>query len=58
MAENEEEPLSRAHKKLVEAKQRWAREGRLPTGRAAHPERSSFWEERGYHDRGDPRKYG
>jgi DMSO/TMAO reductase YedYZ molybdopterin-dependent catalytic subunit len=58
MAENEEGPLSRAHKKLVETKQRWAREGRLLTGRAAHPEeeRTGFWKERGYHDRGDPWK--
>jgi DMSO/TMAO reductase YedYZ molybdopterin-dependent catalytic subunit len=37
MSEDREGPLARAKRKLVESKQRWAREGRLLTGRAARP---------------------
>ena len=38
MAEDENGLLGRARRKLVESKERWAREGRLLTGRAARPE--------------------
>jgi len=37
MAEEKDGPLARARRKLVESKERWAREGRLLTGRAARP---------------------
>jgi DMSO/TMAO reductase YedYZ molybdopterin-dependent catalytic subunit len=38
MAEDKERPLAEVRPKLVESKERWAREGRLVTGRAARPE--------------------
>ena len=38
MSEDGEGLLGRARKKLVASKQRWAREGRLLTGRSARPE--------------------
>ena len=38
MSDETPDLLGRARKKLVESKQRWAREGRLLTGRHARPE--------------------
>ena len=38
MAEDKEGGLERARPKLIESKERWAREGRLLTGRHARPE--------------------
>ena len=37
MSDDKDEPLAQVKRKLVESKQRWAREGRLLTGRAARP---------------------
>ena len=37
MSQNGDEPLAQVKRKLVESKERWAREGRLLTGRAARP---------------------
>jgi len=37
MADDTDRPLAKARRKLVESKERWAREGRLLTGRAARP---------------------
>lgn len=37
MSEKEDEPLAQVKRKLVESKERWAREGRLLTGRNARP---------------------
>lgn len=37
MSEKQDEPLGRVKRKLVESKERWAREGRLLTGRTARP---------------------
>ena len=37
MSEKEDEPLAQVKRKLVESKERWAREGRLLTGRTARP---------------------
>ena len=38
MSDEDRAPLGETRKKLVESKQRWAREGRLLTGRHARPE--------------------
>jgi DMSO/TMAO reductase YedYZ molybdopterin-dependent catalytic subunit len=38
MAEDKGQPLADVRPKLVESKERWARQGRLLTGRAARPE--------------------
>ena len=38
MASGDDQPLGAARRKLVESKERWAREGRLLTGRPARPE--------------------
>jgi len=38
MAEDQSTPLDRIRSKLVATKQRWAREGRLLTGKAVRPE--------------------
>src|SRR6185437_7808328 len=37
MPEKKNEPLAQVKRKLVESKERWAREGRLLTGRPARP---------------------
>jgi len=38
MADDKQGLLGQVRKKLVESKERWAREGRLLTGRSARPE--------------------